>query len=530
MIGQVYSDKLKLHSAYWAFKIQPNADGRPVYVLPNGTQILPETVSAEILKVVKKTAEEKLDGKEEIKDCVITVPAYFTMEQKQATQDAAKQAGLNVLSLMTEPVAAAYAYGFDHSKYDGFTLFVFDLGGGTFDVTIIKYENGNFVTKCTDGDNNLGGRDFDNVLFEYFKQQISNIDFDDPKNLRQRARLMEKCEELKINLSQSEKESLSLDDFGGKGEIEIDQAKFRSLARGLMNSITHVCKRALETSKIDHSEIDKVLLIGGASRMKIIKDHVKIIFINQLHDEKGGVSPDEAVAIGAAIRAAQLKDPVHKNEKHFVEILPIGVGIGLVENQYSIMVNRGTHFPTIVEKVYYTSKNNQEVAHIVIYEGERILADRNRKLGEVYLDKLPPGPAGEVHINVIFEFDQNGILTVHAYSASGSNVSFTINYKEKRDEGEPIEDLIRQIESSRVDDEGKQIIANARAKLLQNIEGIRYNIIKGAPSKAADNLKLKCNEAEEFLRNQTDVVLITQKVQELEEEAKKAFAFGVQVK
>ncbi|KAE9551326.1 hypothetical protein FO519_005477 [Halicephalobus sp. NKZ332] len=299
-----------------------------------------------------------------------------------------------------------------------------------------------------------------------FKQRISAINFDDPNNLKQRARLMEKCEEIKTNLSQSEKEILGLEDFGEEGEIEINQHIFRNLAKGLTNGITRICKKAVET---------------------------------------------------------------HKNEKHFIEILPIGVGIGLVENQYSIMVSRGTHFPTKIEKRYFTSRNNQEVVHIVVYEGERLLADRNRKLGEVYLEGLPPGPAGEVHIDVTFEFDQNGILTVHAKSRNGKSVSFTINYKEKREQGETIEDLFRQLESSRVDDEGKQLVATARAKLFQNIEAIKYKIEHSCPSRAVDELREKCNEAVSSLKEQEDPVLISDMIQKLEEKAKRTFAAGLQM-
>ncbi|KAE9547414.1 hypothetical protein FO519_009373, partial [Halicephalobus sp. NKZ332] len=259
------------------------------------------------------------------------------------------------------------------------------------------------------------------------------------------------------------------EEFGERQRLKITQEKFKEWTMGLTDTITHICQRALKNIRM--SSFDKVLFIGGASRMKIIKDLVREIIPCQVHDEQ-----DEVIAIGAAIRAAQLKDPAHKNEKHFIEILPIGVGIGLAKNQYSIMVNRGTHFPTKIEKQYSTSINNQEVVHIAVYEGERLLADRNRKLGEVYLKGLPRGPAREVHIDVTFEFDQNGILTVHAKSKNGREMRFTIDYKALRKEGEPIEDLLRQIQSYRIDSDGQQIIDNAKHKLLENIEYIRHRI------------------------------------------------------
>ncbi|KAE9550497.1 hypothetical protein FO519_006299 [Halicephalobus sp. NKZ332] len=257
---------------------------------------------------------------------------------------------------------------------------------------------------------------------------------------------MEKCEEIKINLSQSEKEVLGLEDFGGEGEIEVNQALFKKL------------------------------------------------------------------------------NPNHKSEKNFIDALPIGVGIGLVENQYSIVVNRGTHFPTKVKKRYFTSKNNQEEANIVIYEGERLLADKNRKLGEVNLRGLPQGPAGDVYVDVVFQFDQNGILTVHAKSQNGQENNFEINYKEKREEGEAIEDLIRQFESTRIDDEGKQLIANARAKLLQNIQYIKLKLSENIPRKDRDRLHKRCQEAENVLNGKgDDQTSITNMIQTLEDEAKKAF-------
>ena len=522
MIGQPYSDRFKLHSPYWAFEIKGNKDGRPVYVLPNKTEILPEKVSTELLKVVKQTAQNKLGGNGEIKDCVITIPAHFTMEQKQATQDAAKEADLNVLFLITEPIAAAYAYGFNNPISDGCTLFVFGLGGGTLNITIVKYEDGNFIVQWTDGDNNLGGRDFDDVIFEHLKQQIPSVKFDDSDGYKNKIRLIRKCEEIKIKLSQSEKQVLDLEEFDGTGKVEISQNKFKDLTKRLMDNIARICERAMNSAGMNSSDIDKVLLIGGASKMKIIKDFIKELFPKEIYDEGEG-NRDEAIAVGAAIKAAQLKDPIHKNSNSFINVLPIGVGIGLVENRYSIVVNRGTPLPTKVKKRYFTSKNNQETVDIVIYEGERLLADKNRKLGEIHIDGLPPGPAGAVYAEVIFEFDQNGILTVHAKGQNGEQKSFKINYGEKRDKGEAIEDLIRQFESCRVDDKGKQTIADARAKLLQNIEYIRDKITENMSIKDKERLEKKCHDAERVLNEGTnDQTSIGKIIHELEDEAKEA--------
>ncbi|KAE9554043.1 hypothetical protein FO519_002739 [Halicephalobus sp. NKZ332] len=218
---------------------------------------------------------------------------------------------------------------------------------------------------------------------------------------------------------------------------------------------------------------------------------------------------------------ARLMEKYHKDAKTFTDALPIGVGIGLVNNEYSIVVHAGTYFPNKVKKRYFTSRNDQDIAHIIIYEGERLLADTNRKLGEIHLDGLPPGPAGNVYVEVTFEFDQNGILTVYAKSQNGREMSFTIDYKALKKEGEPIEDLIRQLESCRVDHEGMQIIDNARNKVLQNVGYIRKKVDQSVSNKVGDEIIQKCDRVRDVLEGQGDPLLITSTIQTLEDDVKK---------
>jgi len=498
MIGLNYENSaIQQNKDFWTFTVVEQ-NKRPVYDLGNGRKILPEQVSADVLKELKKIALERVEGLNESEfQAVITVPDYFNQAQKQGTMNAAQEAGIDVLGLITEPNAAAFAYGYDHNRFDDYSIFVFDMGGGTCDISILKVKEGKFEIVGRAGDNQLGGRDFDNLLMNYYANILKEqhgVDIFDPNETRGKIRLRELCEEAKKRLTNTDMDIVELSHV--KNDLpdhELTYDIFRKEVNSLVVRAKKLCENALKESKIDISEIDEVLLVGGSCRMRVIKKMLKEFFPNQALKES--INPDEAIAYGATVRAAQFLDS-NLDNKALLEKLPIGIGVGLLEDRYEIVLRRNTHIPCKpVKKNYVTSFNNQEALKFVIYEGERVIASKNTCLGS-FTVKVPKKPAGEITVPLTMSINRNGILVAYA-EYNGERTQLAIE-SDKMTSGDGIQEMLNALEVNRQTDKAAEEAQRARSQLRTNIEFIKAACEKES-NKKNSNLIKKIKEIDDWL-------------------------------
>jgi molecular chaperone DnaK len=460
LIGRRYEDPtVEKDKKLVPYKISKAGNG-DAWVEVEGKQYSPSQISAFILQKMKETAEGYLGQK--VEQAVITVPAYFNDAQRQATKDAGKIAGLEVMRIINEPTAAALAYGLDKSKAG--TIAVYDLGGGTFDISILEIGDGVFEVKSTNGDTFLGGEDFDmrlvNYLADEFKKE-QGIDLRNDKLALQR--LKEAAEKAKIELSSTTQTEINLpfitaDQTGPKHlTMKLTRAKFEALVDDLIQKTVEPCRKALKDAGISAGEISEVVLVGGMTRMPKVQETVKQFFGKEPHK---GVNPDEVVAIGAAIQAGVLQGDV--KDVLLLDVTPLSLGIETLGGVFTRIIDRNTTIPTKKSQVFSTAEDSQNAVTIRVFQGEREMAADNKMLGQFDLMGIPPAPRGVPQIEVTFDIDANGIVNVSAKDkATGKEQQIRIQASGGLSEAD-IEKMVKDAESHAEEDKKRKAAVEAK--------------------------------------------------------------------